>query len=188
LIHQPKIKKMKKLLIAIIVLGSFASCSNYYKAVLAPQPANADSITNLKMKEKYFILRNGSEAFAMKNISISADRKNLQCSLETLPHEHMVHLNKGEKSKMEYNKPGNTGDESAVLNEVHLYISPDSNIVAGPYILALDKVKKTEIIETDKIKTKRSHTIGTAVGVSSVVIVVVGIIAGIAYTIAAMHF
>jgi len=50
---------MKKLLIAIIVLGSFSSCSNYYKAVLAPQPANADSIADLKMKEKYFILRNG---------------------------------------------------------------------------------------------------------------------------------
>ncbi len=68
---------MKKLLIAIIVIGSFASCSNYYKVLLAPQPANAISITDLKKNNRYFILRNGNEAFAMNNVSISTDQKNL---------------------------------------------------------------------------------------------------------------
>jgi hypothetical protein len=153
-------------LIAIIVLGSCSSCSNYYKAVLAPQPANADSITDLKMKNRYFILRNGSEAFAMKNISISSDRKDLQCNLETVPFDHTLHLNRTEKSKLTYNKPGKAEDESPVLDEVHLYISPDSNIVASPYTLALGRIKKTEVLEEDKVKTKHNHRV-ELVGISS---------------------
>ena len=163
---------MKKLLIAIIVLGSFSSCSNYYKAVLVPQPANADSIGNLKKTNRYFILRNGSEAFVMTNISISTDNKNLQCNLETLPFEHRLHLTNGRNGKMKYNKKNNITDENetAVLNEVHIYLTPDGNIAPGPYTLALDKVKKTEIIEKDKIKTKHSYAMGTAVGISTAVV------------------
>jgi hypothetical protein len=118
------------------------------------------------MKNRYFILRNGSKAFAMKDISISNDRKNLQCNLETVSFDHTLHLNRNGKSKLTYNRPGKTEDESPVLDEVHLYISPDSNIVAGPYTLALAQVKKTEVLEDDKLKTKQNHRVGTVVGIS----------------------
>jgi len=165
---------MKNLLIAVIVLIAFSSCSNYYKAVLAPQTANADTITDLKMKEKYFILRNGSEAFAMKNISISTNRKNLQCNLETLPLEHKLHLTKGSKGKMEYSKPtkisNNDEDESAVLNEVHVYIAPGDNTVIGPYSIALDKVQKIEVLEKDKQKTSKSNALAIGISVGTVAI------------------
>ena len=174
---------MKKLLIAIIVLGSCSSCSNYYKAVLAQQPANADSITDLQMKNRYFILRNGGAAFAMKDISISGDKKDLQCNLVTVPFDHMQHLNRNEKSKLTYN--GRAEYESLVLDEVHVYISPDSNIVAGPYTLALAKVKKTEVIEKDNVKTKKSQTRGIVLGVSITVValaVIVGAAAAYSYS------
>ncbi len=175
---QPKTKIMKKLLIAIIVLSSFSSCSNYYKVVLAPQPENASDINDLKAKDRYFILRNGTEAFRMNTIAVSADQKNIQCSLETLPFEHRLHINNGGNSNMKYTKSKTAGDdESSVLNEVHIYITPDSNIVSGPYTLAFNKVNKTEILEANKAKTKRSHTLGLVLGISLPIVIVAGIAA-----------
>lgn len=169
---------MKKLLIPILILITFSSYSNYYKALLAPQPANADSIGNLKKANRYFILRNGSESFAMNNVSISTDQKYLQCNLETVPNEHRLYINNGTKGKMNYRKSDDpAADEMGVLNEVHIYITPESNILAGPYTLALQKVLKAEIIEKDKVKTKRNHTIGLVVGISSAVVVIAAVVA-----------
>lgn len=169
---------MKKIIISILALTSISSCSNYYKAITGSQPENAAHISDLKTKNRYFILRNGTEALGMTNISFSDDRKNLLCTLETLTDEHRLHLINGRDGQMKYRKPASTEeDETAVLNEVHLYISPGSKIETGPYTLTLDKVQKTEIIEKDKIKTKKSYTMGTIIGISSAVVLIGGIAA-----------
>ncbi len=95
-----------------------------------------------------------------------------------MPFEHRLHLANGRDGKMKYRKPTNTEeDETAVLNEVHIYIASEGNIVTGPYTLALDKVKKTEIIEKDKQKTKKNHALGTGITISASVLVAAGAIA-----------
>ncbi len=171
---------MKKLLIAIAVIVSVSSCSNYYKVITATEPTKAAGYSDFKDISKYYILRNGSEAFAMKNIAVSSDRKNVQCTLEILPIEHQLYIKNGTGGKMKYQiKSDSTEDETVVLNEVHIYLIPGIKTETGPYILALENVQKGEIIEKDKIKTKKSHKTGTIIGVSLAAVGAAGIIIAI---------
>ena len=169
---------MKSLLITVIAISLLSSCSNYYKAALGSKPATASSIENLKTEKKYFILRDGNQAFAMDNITFSSDQKNLQCTLGDLPIEHKLHLT---SKKMKYNKTNFTDeDQTAVLNEVHLYINSNGNTVAGAYTIPLEQVKQIEIIEEDKTRTRKSHTTGVIVGVAGSLVLAGGIVAIIA--------
>lgn len=175
---------MKKLLIPILIIIAFSSCSNYYKAITASEPTKAASFKNFQDTNKYYILHTGSEAFTMKNISISNDRKNVQCTLEELPIEHQLYVKNGTAGKMKYHtKNYEVEDETAVLHEVHIYIAPGSKTEKGSYTLALENIQKAEIIEKDKVKTKKSHTTGTIIGISGTVIGVLGIAAIILSTI-----
>ena len=134
-------------------------------------------MSDLKMQNKYFILHNGSEAFAIANISISADQKYLNGNLEPLSSDHMLYFNKTEKGKMTYRKAHKAADDqSSMLNEVHIYITPENSIAAGNLVLPLDKINKTEIIEVDAIKTKRSKTSGLIIAISAGVVGLVGIL------------
>ena len=63
-----------------------------------------------------------------------------------------------------------------MLNEVHIYIAPENSIAAGNLVLPLDKINKTEIIEVDAIKTKRSKTSGLIIAISAGVVGLVGIL------------
>ena len=94
------------------------------------------------MNKRYFILRDDSKAFAITNITFSSDQKIMQCRLDSLPYEHMLHLTNGRNGKMKYKKSINAPDEdeTAVLNEVHLYINSDTGIAAGPYTIAFDQI------------------------------------------------
>ena len=173
---------MKKLLIPVMILIGFSSCSNYYKAITASEPTKATSFNNFQDTNKYYILRTGSEAFSMKNISITNDRKNVQCRLEELPIEHQLYIKNGAVGKMKY-KSSEVEDETGVLNEVHIYITPGSKTEKGLYTLALENIQRAEIIEKDKVKTKKSHTTGTIIGISGTVVGVLGIAAIILSTI-----
>lgn len=165
---------MKKILIPVLVLIAFSSCSNYYKAITAAEPTNAASYSNFTDSMKYFILHNGSESFSMKNISVSSDRKTIQCTLDVVPYEHKLYINAGPHSKRKYKtKSASDDDESGVLNEVHIYLPPGSKAETGPYTLPLEKIHRAEILEKDLVKTKKSHTAGTIIGVS---ITVIGIV------------
>ena len=96
-----KFKKMLPFFLVIVALQIlFSQCHNYYKAV----PAKTSSVDSLKAKSRYFVLRNGSTAFAMTNVTLSADKKSLTCNLENLPADHQLHLTKGLKGKMKYKK------------------------------------------------------------------------------------
>ncbi len=130
-------------------------------------PPMAATISDLNLKHKYFILHDNSQAFAMNNISVSPDGKTMLCTLESIPAEHQLHLTDGSKSKMTYSN-SNDRDESAVLNEVHIYTLTGLNTVAGSYTVGLDKIQKIEVLEKDKEKTKKSKRRGTitTVGIS----------------------
>ena len=170
---------MKSLLITVIAICLLSSCNNYYKAALGSKPATATGIENLKTEKKYFILRDGNQAFAMDNITFSSDHKNLQCNLGDLPIEHKLHHT---SKKMKYKKTNFTDeDQTGVLNEVHIYINSNGNTVAGAYTLPLDRVDKIEILEKDKAKTRASYGAGVAIGVGGAALLVGIIVAGAAY-------
>jgi len=159
---------------AIPLFCLLTGCHNYYKvqsferkkATNLDTTGIAQKIDAPKYQQRYFILRAGSEAYHMRNLLVSEDRKSITCQLDTLAGNHMLHLTKGRGGTMRFkiNKP-----EAAVLNEVHLYTLTDT--AAKPfttYTLSLDKVQKVEVIEKDGGRTTGSYILagmGIAIGV-----------------------
>jgi hypothetical protein len=142
-------------------LGIFSACNNYYKATRPATVSNIEKVTSidsLKNENRYFILRNGSEEFYMKNIQISADQRSVTCYLDTLGSNHQLHLVKGRGGNFRYRD--NSPIDRQVLNEVHFYITIDSSAKTGQYTLAMDKIQKIEILEKDKKRTTNSYVIG----------------------------
>ncbi len=161
---------------AFFTLMFFTACHNYYKAIQRNPVSNAEkasSIDSLQQQKRYFILRNGNESYYMKNISLSADQKTMTCYLDSLAPLHQLHLVKGRKGKMQYKKQ--IPEDKLVLNEVHFYIQPDNVTAVGQYTLALDRIKKIEVIEKDKKRTADSYVIG-ALGYTVGALAIVGII------------
>jgi hypothetical protein len=158
--------KFCRSVVAVFFILSFFSCKNYYKAIRPSynnETEKAKIVDSLRLSSRSFILRNGAEAFYMKTPILSADQKTLVCNLEELSSFNKLHLTSGRKGNMQYIK--NDKNDLAVLNEVHLYINPDTAAVLGRYTLSLDKVQKIEVIEKDRKRTTNSYVIG-AIGIS----------------------
>lgn len=152
-----KFKSLSGLIIFLIILFVFAACQRYYMTTARNVKDNPDqTLDSLKNESRYFVLRNGSEAYYMKNIVLSDDRQTLGCLLDTLPPEHKLHLLKGRNGNMRYNL-----QDIPVLTEVHLYISSDKLPSVGDYTLSLDQIQKIEVIEKDKKRTLNSYVLGT---------------------------
>lgn len=155
----------------------FSSCSNYYKVISSTGPARVQDITNLNNEHKYFIVHDNYKAYAMENIAFTADHTCIQGTLINLPEEHTHYLNKGKKDKQKYSKYDQNGKiDPGLLNEVHLYTSPDSNLVPGPYTLPLSMLKKTAIIEKDVERTNRNHTIVIASVIIGTPLLLIGLL------------
>ena len=174
---------MKKIIPFAMIILAMSSCNKYYKATLADTGENsAQRIESLKNAGRYFILRNGNQAFAMNSVVVNKDEKTMQCMLAFLPQEHQLHLEKGINGKMRYGKSeSDTLDKYPVLNEVHFYILNNTNVQAGPYTLPLNQVQKIEIIEKDKIRTRKSRTTGvilTVVGSALVLTIITAVAYG----------
>ena len=172
---------MKTLLTVLITACLLSSCSHYYKAALIPAPVTAGVIESEITKGKFHILRKGNQAFTMKNISFSTDKKTLQCMLESLPYEHQVHFTNGRKSKMKYVNDTNVGGP-AVLNEVHVYANGSGPVTEGPYTLMLNEVQKTEILEPDPIRTRKAYSLGLSIGIPVTCLLAAGIVVTIVAT------
>jgi hypothetical protein len=137
------------------------SCQNYYKAIqvhLAPPDNKSSVIDSLRLFEKYFILRSGSDAFSMVKPVLNADRKTMACTLDSVPFYHQLQLVNGAGRSKKYRKSDPLN--SMVLNEVHFFIPQDNAAVFGAYTLHLDQIQKIEIIEKDKNRTTGSHILG----------------------------
>lgn len=164
---------MKKILIPALLLTIFSSCSNYYKAITISEPAKAASFNNFQHIEKYYIIRSDKNAYAMKSINLSTDQKKVHCSLEALPPEHLLHLTNGRNGKMKYRKPDSAENQNTdidVLNEVHIYLTPGIITEPGDFTFDLENIQKAEILEHDKVKTRKSYTKGTIIGIISSII------------------
>ena len=169
--------KITRLLLTVFLTGLLiVGCKNYYKATPArvgTLTEKASTVNSLRLSNRYFILRTGSESFYMKNPMLSADQKTLECTLDTLSSATLEHIIKMQTGNMKYHK--NEPDELFVLNEVHFYIPPDTAVAYGKFTLDLDKVQKIELIEKDTKRTANSHVIG-AIGFTLGALAVVAII------------
>ena len=167
---------MKNIIIILLITALLTSCSNYYKVITINKSATTDFTTTLNMKNKFFILHNDSAVFSMENISLQDNNTTIKCGLSTVPDNHKLHLPGQENKKLKYRNGKNEYDESEVLNEVHLFLSSNINFNDGANEIALDNVAKIEIIEKDKLKTKRSRVKGiiittvAAIGVAAIII------------------
>jgi hypothetical protein len=160
-IQRMHINKKTQLLIAgFLVLLFTAGCHNYYKATPyhtgSDASATLDSLYNLN---RHFILRNGPEAFYMKNLVLSNNQKTLTALLDTVPPDHRLHLLGGHRNNLQYKK-GNP-KEFSVLSEVHLYTRFLRHASSGETVsLPLDSLQKIEVIEKDAKRTTNSYVIG----------------------------
>ena len=173
-----KVKLFLRLSSVMLMLQLLVSgCNHYYKATSTPLKSDAEKaakIDSLRLTNRYFILRSGSEAFYMSHPILSADQKTLECNLETLSSFNKLHLGNGRNGNMRYKK--GTPEDLSVLNEVHFFILPDNTAAVGKYTLALDKVQKIEVIEKDKKRTTNSYVLGSigfTLGALAVVAIIV---------------
>lgn len=157
-------KKIKVGINAILAIAifqlMFTSCCNYYKAISRPYKNNSDkaaTIDSLRNTNRYFILRQELTAYHMSNPVLSKDRRTMDCTLEALSSFNKLHLTNGWHGKMRYKK--NNPEDLSVLNEVHVYIGPDS-VALGKYTLELEKVQRIELIEKNKRRTTNSYVLG----------------------------
>jgi len=164
---------MKKLFILAVISASFCSCSNFYKTLATNGSPTATRMKDLKKQQKYFILRDSTAGYAMTNVSISADGKNIESDLVSIPDQHMTHMWKPKGEKLKYDK----ADADYVLHEVHLYSSPDSSRGPGHYSLPINMVQKTEVLQKDIDKTSRNHATAIILGVAgaAAILTIVGV-------------
>ena len=137
-------------------------CHTYYKAqTVTPTASNhtEKKIDSLKLVNRYFVLREGSNAYYMNHLQFNADHTVITCTLDSLAPEHKLHLVNGVNHTQRYKRydPNQLG----VLNEVHLYIQPDTTAHLGAYSLNLSQVQKIEVIQKDQKRTTNSYVLGT---------------------------
>lgn len=171
---------MKKILSLITLSMLLFSCNNYYKAVTLKEELKPAKLEEFNMKKKYYILRNGSQALSMKKISFTADGKSLQCILEELPKEHQLHLTKGNKGQMIYRPQSEYKNEEIILDEVHFYLPFKNAIPTGSYSFNISELTKIEVLEKDKVRTKKSYTTGILAGTATGLVATAGLILVIA--------
>ena len=179
MLHHKKINN--QLFVAFVTMLLLTSCQTYYKAsqVQKNNPASeAATIDSLRLSERYFILRTGSESFNMKNPTLSSDQKSLDCILDSVPFYHQIYLANGVKGKMKYEPNSTMG--TMLLNEVHFQIPADSAAVSGPYKLQLDQIQRIEVIEKDKQRTANSFVFG-------ILGVVLGTVVALSITVIALY-
>lgn len=175
---------MKKIIPFAMIILTMSSCNKYYKTSLANTGGNpSKTIETLKNDGRYFIFRNGSQAFAMDSVSINNKEQTMQCVLNILPDEHRVHLTRGINGKMRYKElNGYEPDVTPVLREVHLYNTPGDDVKPGPFTLSLNRLEKVEIIQKDKKRTASSKTVGVVITTVACVSAFALILGAIAYS------
>ncbi|HLK27843.1 MAG TPA: hypothetical protein VKT28_04635 [Puia sp.] len=150
-------------------------CAHYYKIGQDTKETVIPAMNTPKYEHRYFILRNGGNAYYMNNILLSDDKKTITCKIDTLSDAHLLHLRNGRGGHERYKA---SKSEAAVLNEVHLYIATDTSVRLGNnYSFGIDKIEKIEVIEKNKGKTTASYVLGGVAITASIFAIVVVIIA-----------
>ena len=99
-------KKLNNYMVFVIVTMLFlTACHHYYKVspvYMGASNGSAATIDSLRLAERFFILKSGSDAYYMRNPMLSADKKTMDCILDTVPYFHQLYLANGRNGKMKY--------------------------------------------------------------------------------------
>lgn len=161
----------KYMLLALLLLIGL-SC-RYYKPVLAKtgNTRETENVITSNSPEKYFILRQGANSYALKNIQVDKVKLTLNGTLSVVDSNHFLYL----KSSSKKYKYKNEAREN-ILNEVHIYVKNTTLIDATKTLeLPLDQVEKIEVIEHDKGRTTTSYILG-GIGIGLGAVIVAGVI------------
>jgi len=169
--------KCKPTTIIFIILATLvsASCSNFYRVADRKHVNLARELDSLRLQNRYFILRVGTEAYHLENIVVDQDGQTISYSIDTLPQWHSLHLKNGHAGRKRYHK--HDPADLHVLNEVHLYTDKQEITLGQPYLLPISSVRNVEVLIHDKKRSTRSKLITAtfvAVGLSLAFAVMVG--------------
>jgi len=175
-----RLERFTAFFLLISSINYFFGCK-YYKPIAVDAYNNetkGSSLKELNTKGKYFILRKGGYAYALSNVSIDDTKMTLTAKPETVPPEHEVYVS-AKKNRYPYSKGKGEG---IVMTEVHIYQSDTSGVdTTSLYTFPLSDVKKIEVIEYDKKKSKSRTTEAIVFSVLSAALVV-AIIAAASYS------
>jgi len=132
----------------------FSACKNFYQPV--KRNTDAASIREVQSQNRYFILRSGEKFFHMRGLVLDKDNKSASTVLEPVSSNHLSYVNNPGPKKRQYNRDTANASRS-VLNEVHIYIAPDSSLTYGNYSFNLERITKIELIEKDKHRTTNNR-------------------------------
>jgi hypothetical protein len=162
---------------AVAAAAMMSSCSHYYKAVSIPVNSNlqkATAIDSLQKAARTLILRNGSDAYLITHPEINKKSGILQCTLDSLPEKHRLHLTKGRRGKMKYyRKPNEISEQGdkAVLTEVHIYTDTIAHISTGAQEISLNSIRQIEVIAKDSKRTTNSYVLGSVITVAGIAVI-----------------
>ena len=161
------IKKLFSYFFITLLLLHTIGC-NYYQV----NRTDSQGLVNLfKMDElqKRYIIHQGDAVYTIQDIS--ADSTKISGTL-TATDEDDFYYKKDENKKKKYKK----SKEGNILYEVHIYLNPDSELIAAGYQeIPLNQLNEIHIIDKDKGRTTTSYVLGT-LGVIVGVVVIVGVI------------
>lgn len=172
--HTMKCKPLTIVFILLITLVS-VSCSNFYRVAERKHVNLARELDSLRVQNRYFILRAGTEAYHLENVVVDQDGQTIRYSIDTLPQWHSLHLKNGYGGKKRYRKHDPT--DLHVLNEVHLYTDNQAFTPGQSYLLPISSVRNVEVLIHDKKRSTRSKLITAtfvAVGLTLAFAVMVG--------------
>ena len=174
-------RKLPGILLLILVL---AACQRFFMPVksTANTPSEKGAYISGNQMDKYFILRQGSSAYAMKQIVVDKEKNTLTCVLETVPPQHRLYLNsRSAKYVYNYEKDDeygnvNTKVKAPVLREVHIYVKNEVPALLNQQVtIQLDQIDMIEILEHDSSRTTSSYVLG-GIGIGVGAIVLAGVI------------
>jgi hypothetical protein len=163
--------------VLVFSLISFCSCDvNYYKPRTINKQQETSEFLNSANAGRYFILRTPGMAYAMNNIKLSLDKKQLHFIIDSLPGNHKLHLFNGATGNLDFSKKRN---EENIINEVHIY--KDIDQVFNPYqpiMISIDSISKIEILQLDR---KRRNDAKTSIVISTIAAILIsGLLIGAA--------
>ncbi len=176
----PAQKKISAFILLIACINLFMGCHRYYMPVKINTPTVQQKQTSLQRltdENKYFILRKGTQSFALSNILLDQAKMTLAADLSAVPPEHQVYV-QNKKASYKYSK---AKKQQAVLSEVHLFISDTAQVDTSKQLtLSLSDVEKIEVLQFDKKRTTSSYVWG-ATGITLGTGLVVLLIAAATY-------
>jgi hypothetical protein len=139
-------------LVTLIFLLFLTNCGHYYKVRDSDNIINPDTKTELNLKGKYVILRDGNMSYNFYNIDIKGDT--MKGYIRVLSFEHKNHLQPKREKGNRYKK----SIEPGVINEVHIHVADSSIIYSKGRIvsLPLSSIQKIQVYEKDGTTTALS--------------------------------